>query len=186
MIEVEVKLKIEEKGYEDIIRQLGFAQVSYMLEEDVYYTGKQMDMRKEDKALRIRREQDLDTGETSYTLNFKGPKLDTVSMTREETEFSIPSFDQGDMLLKGLGFYAAGRVEKRRRVFQKSNISCLFDEVTDLGVFLEIEILAQKQEYDRAMEEINMLLAKMGLQLQDTINVSYLSMLEEKRKFSSK
>jgi len=100
-------------------------------------------------------------------------------MTRKETEFTIPSFIEGESLLNGLGYFAAGRVEKERTHYAKDNITCCLDTVTNLGEFLEIEIIAGEEEYDLAICKINDLLNKLGLRMEDTIRHSYLSMLME-------
>ena len=47
-----------------------------------------------------------------------------------------------------------------------------------LGEFLEIEIMAQKEEYDTAISQINELLETLSLNIKDTIRESYLCMLQ--------
>lgn len=177
MLEVEVKIKIEKANIEEKLTDLGFIKESSVYELDTYFNSEMMDLKKADKALRIRKHKDIDSGEINYVLNFKGPKVDDITMTRQETEFEIPSFSDGELVLNGLGFYAAGNVEKTRTHYIKEEITCCLDSVIGLGDFLEIEIMAEEKDYDTAINNIDELLKKLGLSMEDTINSSYLCML---------
>lgn len=177
MLEVEVKIKIEKNNIEKQLISLGFTKGSSVYELDTYFNSDNMDLKSADKALRIREHKDMSTGEVNYILNFKGPKVDDVTMTRQETQFKIPSFGDGKLVLNGLGFYAAGNVEKTRVHYKKEAITCCVDSVTGLGDFLEIEIMAEEKDYDDAIHKIGKLLEKLGLSMGDTINSSYLCML---------
>ena len=110
-------------------------------------------------------------------MNYKGPKLDNITMTREETEFVIPDYETGERLFNGLGFYAAGIVEKTRIHYTRGKTTCCLDKVTGLGEFLEIEIMAENKDYDDAIREIEALLQILGLKMSDSIRNSYLSMV---------
>lgn len=176
-LEIEVKVKISHENLENTLEHLGFTKGTTVYEKDTYFNSAHLDLKEADKALRIREHRNLDTAETSFTLNFKGPKLDKSTMTREETEFEIPSFSHGELLFNGLGFFAAGGVEKKRIHYTKDEITCCLDEVTGLGEFLEIEIVAPGSRYDEAIEKIKALLQTLGLSMADTVRHSYLSML---------
>lgn len=141
MLEVEVKLKVKKSDIEKQLTDLGFIKGNSVYELDTYFNGDNLDLKEADKALRIRERRDLDYDETKYILNFKGPKIDDVTMTRQETQFEVPSFADGEIVLNGLGFYEAGIVEKSRIHYKKDEITCCLDSVTGLGDFLEIEIM---------------------------------------------
>ena len=81
MIEVEVKIPIEniEKIKQKLL-ETGFIYQKTVVETDTYFTSDHYDMRKKDKALRIRKTENLDTGEVKAQLNCKGPKLDRKSV----------------------------------------------------------------------------------------------------------
>ena len=181
MLEVEVKIRTDLTECRRRLSELGFSEGTTVYERDTYYNGRSTDLPSEDKALRIREHRDLTKGETSYVLNFKGPRLDKVTMTREETQFEVPTFSHGDKVLRGLGFEPAGGVEKTRVHFQKEEIVCCLDKVTDLGDFLEVEILAEDEEgYRIAVGKIEALLSALGLKLAETLRDSYLTMLMKK------
>lgn len=180
MLEVEVKAKINISNVEPVLKTLGFEKGTTVYEKDTYFNGEKTDLKAEDKALRIRLHKDVDTGIVKYVLNFKGPKIDDSTMTREETQFEVPDFEKGLMVLNGLGFFEAGGVEKTRIHYKKDDITCCLDRVTGLGDFLEIEIMAQDEAgYEAALDKIKTLLSRLGLGMDDTINQSYLCMLTE-------
>ena len=181
MLEVEVKVKTEIAGAEEKLKELGYCVGTKVYERDTYYNGKCMDLKAADKALRIREHRDLSSGQVRYVLNFKGPRVDDATMTRAETQFDVPSLKAGETVLNGLGFYPAGNVEKTRLHYRREDMTCCLDNVTGLGEFLEIEIMAEEENYDEAVGRIEKLLKKLGLCLSDTIRESYLTMLEKKK-----
>lgn len=143
MLEVEVKLKANIDELWPKLNALGFLASAPIYEKDIYFNSGQNDLKASDKALRIREYKESDCDETVFLLNFKGPKVDEKTMTRQETEFMIPSFKDGYTLLSGLGFEPAGQVEKTREYFHKGNITVCLDRVTNLGEFVEVEILTE-------------------------------------------
>jgi len=177
MLEVEVKIKTDLVLTEKKLVELGFEKGSSEYERDIYYNSEYYDMKKADKAIRIREHKNLDSEDGNFVMNYKGPKLDESTMTREETEFEIPDFMPGDSLLKGLGYVPAGCVEKTRIHYLKGDVTCCLDKVTNLGEFLEVEILSPEDKYDEAVGEIRIILEMLDLKMEDTIRHSYLSML---------
>ena len=192
MIEVEVKIPIEniEKIKQKLL-ETGFIYQKTVVETDTYFTSDHYDMRKKDKALRIRKTENLDTGEVKAQLNCKGPKLDQVSMTRKETEIDIYEPEKMDMegigmyegyTLKELEFYPAScRVKKTRCYYIKDHMTAAADKVENLGNFLELEIIVAKEE-ERAggLDMIYELMRMLGCEKTETVRDSYLSMLEKR------
>lgn len=177
MLEVEVKLKVDLEKIENTIIDLGFEKGACVYEHDTYYNGHRLNLKEADKALRIREYKNMDLSQVRYVMNYKGPKVDDITMTREEVEFEILSFKAGDVMLSGLGFYSAGSVEKTRIYYTKDDITCCLDTVTGLGDYLEVEIMAEKSDYDEAISRIAMLLKSLGLSIDDTVRQSYLCLL---------
>lgn len=177
MLEVEVKVKVDNKHIEDYLADMGFKRGATHTEIDTYFNGESKNLREEDKALRIRRT--LKNDSEQITLNYKGPKIDNVTMTREEIELNIPSYEDMEALLNGLGYTPAGRVEKQRVEYILGGCTCCIDEVKGLGRFLEIEIMSREEDYDKAIHKINELLEALDLSMEDTVRKSYLCMLQE-------
>lgn len=177
MLEVEVKLKVDNSSVLAKLSEQKFEKGTTEYEKDVYFNSDKFELKAQDKALRIREHRNLETGEHDFVMNYKGPKLDNISMTREETEFVVPDYETGESLLNGLGFFAAGTVEKVRTHYTRGKTTCCLDKVTCLGEFLEVEIMAEDKDYDNAIREIEDLLEALGLKMSDSIRNSYLSMV---------
>jgi adenylate cyclase class 2 len=178
MLEVEVKLRVENR--DELINSLtssGFTQKKFVCETDTYYTSEFHDMIKRDEALRIRNIEDLNTGEKSSVITFKGAKLDKVSMSRQEYETSIGDAEIGKRILEGIGFTSVPEVEKIRTEFAMNDITACVDQVKGLGDFLEIEILTEDGMREKALEQIRDMLEQLGFSMENTTRRSYLSML---------
>ena len=181
MIEVELKIfvknitKLEEK-----ILQKGFTKGNSMKESDYYLDDESGSIRNNDQALRVRCSQDLNSGVVTNTITYKGPKLDTISMTRKELEMHTDHLETGIEIFSSLGYKKIYPVIKRREYFHKNNISACIDQVEHLGNFFELEIIVENEsEKNEALEQLLNLLGELGYQKDDIITRSYLSMLQE-------
>lgn len=178
MLEVEVKIKTEIDTLPTKLEAIGFVKGTTVYERDTYFNSESYDLKVNDKALRIREYRNRDSLEQKFVLNFKGVRLDDITMSRAETQFEIPSYEDGERLLTGLNFYPAGYVEKLRVHYVLDEVTCCLDQVTNLGEFLEIEILAHENEYDEKLSRIKEIMDNLGLCMEDSISKSYLSMLQ--------
>lgn len=192
MIEVEVKLPISDvtRLREKLIEK-GFLEEETVWESDTYFTHPNHDFWEKDEALRIRSSENKKTGKKSYTLTYKGAKMDAVSTTRTEYETGVE--DAGVLLniLKAIGFCPVMPVEKRRTTFRKEGMTVCLDEINNLGTFMEVEILvptsfkADVPSYEMALQRIEQFLHDMGYGMEDTTRRSYLGMLMEKSREES-
>ena len=180
MIEVEVKLPVADLN--EIKRRLlksGFKEISFIEERDTYFDNQQGDIKANDEALRVRETKDHGTGKIRAQINFKGKKLDTSTMTREELETGVEDGEISRRILRAIGYVqAAPEVVKDRTMLQKEDVTACLDEVHGLGEFLELEILADSEEQkDAALGRIENILNGLGYKISDTVRTSYLSML---------
>lgn len=183
-IEVEVKIPVTQ--WEKLCRRLeecGFVSVGVRRETDIYYNSVNYDLRAHDKALRIRRITDLETGESWAEFNCKGPKLDHVSVSRKEIEIKLERPEEMEGILEELSFYPVEvSVTKTRYQYRKGRITAAADRVEGLGDFLELEILAQGEENrEPCLKEIETVMVGLGYKREDTVRDSYLSLLQFKR-----
>lgn len=179
MLEVEVKIKLDDfDGVITKLVELGYQKGTTVYEYDNYYNSKYYDLKEADKALRIRKHLNVETGAVKYVLNYKGPKCDDYTMTREEYQFEVPSLELGESIINGLGYHVAGNVEKTRIHYVKDGIKICLDEVTNLGKYMELEVMAGDESgYDEAISIINDILLSLGYSMSDSIRKSYLSMI---------
>lgn len=178
-IEVEIKLKIQgRQALTANLTDLGFRPGRLLRETDVYFRAAHHDFAKRDEALRVRETIDLKTGEKTAQLNFKGPKLDEQSMTRQELETTVGDGETARAILEQIGFTPVIPVEKVRQYFHRGRLTACVDQVTGLGDFLELEILIESEEgRSAALTEIEEVLQQAGYSMADTTRISYLSQL---------
>lgn len=181
MIEVEIKIKI--KNRQDLagrLEELGFQQGDRIREEDIYFNSAFYDLREKDMALRIRKSVNLTTGADKSWMTYKGPKLDTISMTRKELEMEIGDGQVGEEILASIGYDQSYHVKKRRKYFHKGDITACLDQVYGLGNFLELEILVEEEsDREKSLDRLIDILEQIGYQKEDVIQTSYLSMLQQ-------
>ena len=196
MIEVEVKLRIDDiDSIENKILELGFKKSTKVSESDQYYNGVDRDFRKTDEALRIRRSIGLegncivadcekcdDPDENQVcTLTYKGQKLDTVSMARQEIEIEIDNYEGMKQILMALGYKPVPVLNKIRQYYFSEELCICLDDVEGLGYYMEIEkIIDSEDNREVALLLIEETLKSLGYSMADTTTTSYLSMLMDK------
>lgn len=190
MLEIEMKFRVADAAkYEKSVKELlgvSFGQES--VERDEFFRCDALGFPNEGKMLRIRRRGSF------LAATFKGPRLDDSTKTREEIELplvvpaagSSPIRDalvdrtRGDWtrFFTRLGFEPAEFVEKTRRrthvEYGGRNFEISLDSLEGLGVFTEIETIAQEGDFEEAREMVKELAERLGLV--DSIVKSYLAL----------
>lgn len=183
MIEVEVKLPIPDpEGVKNRILEAGFKEQRFIEERDTYFDNARGDIRANGEALRVRETKDCRTGKKQAQINYKGKKLDTQTMTRRELETGVEDGAVCREILQAIGYSPAEpEVIKVRTMLQKDSVTACLDNVRGLGDFLELEILVEREEKkDAALGQIKDILNSLGYQVSDSVQTSYLSMLQRK------
>ena len=89
MIEVESKLAVRDSvDVRTKLLQLGFVENRKIEEHDIYFDNEKGYVRENGCALRVRETKDLYSKRVNAQINFKGKKLDSQTMTRQELETS--------------------------------------------------------------------------------------------------
>lgn len=179
MIEVELKIFVKNiTSLEEQLLKKGFTEGNSLKESDYYLDDESGSIRNHDQALRIRCSQDLSSGVITNTITYKGPKLDTISMTRKELEIHTDNLETAIEIFSSLGYKTIYPVIKQREYFNKDKITVCIDQVEHLGNFFELEIIVENElEKNAALEQLLELLEELGYQKKDIITKSYLSML---------
>ena len=181
MIEVEVKLKIDNRNsVEEQLKDQDFCLHKRVKETDTYFDGGLYGIKKSGQALRVRKTVDYMTGAEESELNFKGAKIDAVSMARLELETEVENGDVAMKILEAIGFHKAEPlVIKERWLMSRGDVHACLDEVEGLGSFLELEILVENEEgRPKALARIEEILMSLGYTMKDTTRVSYLGQLQ--------
>ena len=182
MIEVEVKLPVEKlDSIKGKLLKMGFKETACIEERDTYFDNRQGEIRANGEALRVRETKDYFSGKSRYQINFKGKKLDTCTMTREELETGVEDGAVCRNILQAIGYLPAEpEVIKNRTMLRKEPVTACLDNVHGLGELLELEILADSEEKkETALSQIENILNSLGYRISDTVRMSYLSMLQK-------
>ncbi len=184
MIETEIKLPLRQGDAERIAAVLsgrGFRQAARFRQRDTYFDNAAGEIRRGGKALRVRETEDLGHGGLTATMNFKGPRMDRISMTRQELETEVGQAETGRQILAALNYAPVPpEVFKERTEYRREEITACLDRVEGLGDFLELEIMAREGEEGPALLRLEGLLGELGYGMSDTVTRSYLGMLTEK------
>lgn len=184
MLEVELKFPLDDSSFggagslRERLAALGAAEKGVVVQSDAYYNHPARDFAQTDEALRIRT-----VGSESF-VTYKGPKQGGVAKTRFEIELPLAAdtAEGWDDILLRLGFRAVATVTKTRTLFELQRDGRAFeltiDEVDGLGVFAEVETLADEASRDAAERAVLALAAELGLTQQE--RRSYLELLLEK------
>ena len=177
MYEVELKFPLADPA--EFVRRLatcGARPVPAVSQVDLYFNHPAHDFAQTDEALRIR------TVDGRSHVTYKGPVVDSQTKTRREIEVALGGGEaRGKFaeILKLLGFRAVREVRKRRQTYHllwhDRQFEIAVDEVEELGVFAEIETMADESERPAAVNAILALVSQ--FQLPPPERKSYLSLL---------
>ena len=176
-MEVEAKYSINDiDSIEKKLRELEAIFINEEFEVDYYFQHPCRDFAKTDEALRIRRANDI------VELTYKGPKVSIKTKSREEINVRVSDMDAAIRMLEKLGFKVVHIVRKNRKKYRlENNINISLDNVEGLGSFIEIEIITNEKDWDKAEEKIMSLARTLGLKGKPIIK-SYLELLLEREK----
>ena len=161
--EVENKFPVSDtSAVEAELRELNAAWQDTEVQVDTYYAHPSRDFANTDEALRIRR-----VGNRGF-ITYKGPKVDKTTKTRREIDLPLTApADRMAHLLEALGFCRVAEVHKRRRSahvsWQGQNVEVSLDDVERLGSFVELELLAEADQLQRAKDCLQSLAQHLGL-----------------------
>lgn len=160
-LEIEVKLKVDEREYKRIFGLVKSSSIDIkeVKQIDSYYIPTYEGMNSE--WLRIRNE------DNKCILTLKKKVNDTA---RDEFESMFDNQKNLECILKNIGFVKKGIIDKTRiKVMYKDKYEIAFDNVSDIGYFVEIEVKSfdgdEKEEIDNLINVLKEL--KIDLKLID-------------------
>ena len=165
--EVEQKYHLQHlESFENAMRSFGAVEQATEHHADTYYNHPCRDFAVTNEAFRIRR-----IGGVPM-ITYKGPKLPGAVKARREMEWCLGPGDkdgtQTAELLEHLGFKTVATVEKTRRPFTANHstgpFAVVIDQIQELGLFVEIEVMVDKQEdIEQARQKIEAIAEQLGL-----------------------
>jgi adenylate cyclase, class 2 len=178
MLEVEVRYRYTDRA--ELIARLtawGAAHAQNRTDVDSYFNAPDRDLKASDEAFRLRR-----VGQMNC-LTYKGPKRDAETKTRTEIEVALCDGDEiaadTERLLLALRYQPIVVVRKQRQVYRFTRggfqMEACFDDVERVGSFIELEIMAEEDQYESAKGVLLQTAADLGLTEKETR--SYLGMV---------
>lgn len=156
-------------------QRLGGQRLGREEQRDTYFAHPQRDFAATDEALRLREA----WGQAELT--YKGPKVDAATKTREEVTVRVDPAGELARVLARLGFRPVAEVGKWRETWKVQGCEVCFDEVEDLGAFVEVEAhAATAAEVPAKREQVLGLLREFSGGTA-SLRTSYLEMLLEAR-----
>lgn len=176
MIEVELKGYADDEIFKRVRRKFTLVRKEY--HEDTYYQHPCRDFSKTDEALRIRLKRF--NGHFEAFMTYKGPKINGASKTREEIEVPLTDPDEQARILEKLGFVEVLTVHKvREKYYVEKGVIITLDEVEDLGKFVEIEALVEREdEVEKTVDRLKSIMEGLGVKRFE--RRSYLELLLER------
>ena len=165
-IEVEQKFKVE--SHDPYLAKLPSATIPVAfgvptLEVDIYYQHPAKNLQETDEVIRIRNWREI---------IYKGPKLSDEAKVRHEYTWKM---NNPELLLETLGFKKLIEVSKRRITGNWSDstdgnvffVTMTLDTLKDLGNFIEIEIVTDKNNMKAAIKRLEGIAKELGLENQE-------------------
>lgn len=178
MLEIELKFPTADFAkVEAHLARLGAVAEAPIDEADHYFNAPDRDFAKTDEAFRLR------SIGAQNRITYKGPKEPGPAKIRTEIELALESgpaaADKWRQMVQLLGYRSTAVVRKRRTIhkFARDGFSleaCL-DEVETLGSFVELEIVADAAQKQRAQEILVAVAREFGLEKSEPR--SYLEMV---------
>ena len=173
MLEIEIKAKIQSKEeLEKRLKEQGAIFKEEKYQHDILLDPPNIDFSKTDQVLRIR------NANGNWKLDYKSPRLDNQTKSRKEFSLKIEDGKQLKEIFGWMKFKIVGEIEKTRRSFTYKNMTINLDTVTNLGEFIELEILGNEKEFEEQKKELFAFAAL--LDIKETIKKDYLELLWEK------
>ena len=145
-----------EKRIQEKIKQEGFKLVSEEIEEDTYFSDKELNFVKNRVCLRTRKIND-DHLELTYK-----PKSteETEKFGKKEVniELNVKDYEDIKYIIKQLGYIEYVSFKKYRTTYSKNvdgiERNIMIDELKGIGKFIEFEVLSEKEDKQKMLSEL--------------------------------
>jgi len=111
-------------------------------------------------------------------MDYKSPRLDNETKSRKEYSVKIDNGHQLKDILLWMQFKLVAEIEKNRESYSLNKMTINFDKVTNLGEFIEVEVMGNEENFEEEKKNIFTFLKELGID--DTIRKDYLELLWER------
>lgn len=182
MREIEVKAKVSDIN--KVVDSLKGLEVSFspsVFQKDVIFVKNPGDLDTYLSNKHFLRVRTVDDNKHIFNLKMNGEN----SLSKTEYETEVSSKEEIVNILTALDFKVGANTDKTRRVAKYNDMEICIDEVSDLGVFIEVERIADDGDVELIQEEMFGFLESIGVSREDRVFEGYDIMLL-KKKFSHK
>lgn len=167
MLEIEMKFPVADfKSVRAALKDRGARKRDTHEERDHYFNAPDRDFARTDEALRLRC-----IGKRNIA-TYKGPKHAGPAKTRTEIEAPLAdgaeSAETFSRFLVALGYRPVAQVHKKRTTYRlkrkRFTLEICLDRVTNVGRFVEIEIVAAAEQKGAAQELLQQIAGELGLE----------------------
>jgi adenylate cyclase class 2 len=153
----------------DRLKNQSYKHIIDVREIDYYLDTPDHSLAKRDEALRVRISKDANDSQSveKVEVTYKGPKIDTISKTREELSFHVQE-NQIDAILdvfQRLGFPEVYEINKWRSLWQHSNGTLVSVDLVDQlapDCYVEAEIVTENfKDREQLIWKLEKLLSKL-------------------------
>ncbi len=168
--EVEIKVSIE-GNIDDVIHNLsqnGIVLGEPVIQEDSVFCNYEGDYRKYPNGalfFRIRKQGDF------HLFTMKSPQKNSSDCIEHETKVEKP--EEIVSMLKMLGYHFVNTVKKERRKAKTGDYEICLDNVSGLGVFVEVEKMTDGNDSEKVQEELFKFISAFGLKIKKQIFEGY-------------
>jgi len=168
--EVEIKVSIKNSIDEviEILKQKGIELSLPKVQEDTVFCNYDGDYRKYPPGalfFRIRKQGD------DFIFTMKSPQKNDADCIEHETKVEKP--EEIIAMLKMLGYHFVNIVKKERRKAKIGEYEICLDNVSDLGVFVELEKMTDGKDSEKVQDELYEYVKTLGLSISDRIFEGY-------------
>ena len=156
-MEIEIKATYEnEEKVKAILEKLGAEKKKVKHQIDEYYNPPSIDTRETNEYIRLRHKSGSNEGVFAHHINLS----DGVNKEYEVDVGNIKVFKE---MLAGLKFPLLGTIDKKRETYIYDQFKITFDDVKDIGKFIEIEVDGEESEIDEKREACMKMLEELGI-----------------------
>lgn len=138
-----------------------------------------------DKYFRVRRDPKLSwvtrirSKEDKYFLTYKSDKRGEGKWSEVEIEISKHEAENLELFFLENDFVIDLEIEKNRESYTFKNLSINIDDITNLGTYVEAEIITSEVDIDRGRTEIMEFFELIGIEPSTITNSGYVKLLKE-------
>ena len=177
MKEIEVKARIRDiEALTQSLAGLGCQFGSQTIQEDIIFLPVGIEFPEITKGVPVIRVRNAD-GISTLTLKMR--VMAEQEMIKLEKETTVGDGATMIEIVKLMGFHEVMRVGKQRKECIYDGMTVCLDDVTGLGVFIEIERLSDEENDEAVQLRLNDFLLSLGIAPEDVVTKGYDTMLYE-------